>query len=144
MREEAHPAPATVDEAKVGRIESKVLTGFIAALLLLSVAGGITYRMGVSFARSAQWMLHTQQARATLGDLYASISDAEAAQRNYLLTRVTDYRAEFVQGAVDSRGQLDALRGLLREQPDLQADLRSLFVANLVPFDEGYSNQVWT
>ena len=60
------------------RVESKVLLGFIAALGLLYLAGGITYRMGVSFANSAQWVSDTQRVRAALGDLYAAVSDAEA------------------------------------------------------------------
>jgi hypothetical protein len=66
------------------RIELKVLMGFIAALALFGLGGGITYRMGVNFSNSAAWVTHTQMVRRALADLNLSLTEAESAQRRYL------------------------------------------------------------
>ncbi len=104
-------------------VETKVLAGFIAALALLYVAGGITYRMGVNFANSAQWVVDAQQARGALGDLYAAVSDAEAAQRNYLLTDSPEYLQQFDRVADEARARLAALLPLMADQPQQQTRL---------------------
>jgi signal transduction histidine kinase/CheY-like chemotaxis protein len=109
------PAMRDPEPAAVGGIENKVLMGFIAALSLLFLAGGITYRMGVSFANSAQWVSDAQRARAALGDLYAAIADAEGAQRDYLLAGTADYRLEYQRVAADVRARLTALQPMLME-----------------------------
>jgi hypothetical protein len=67
-------------------IESRILAGFIGALLLLFVASGYTYRMSAKFAESAHRVALAQQARAELNRLDGAISTAESVQRNYLLT----------------------------------------------------------
>jgi signal transduction histidine kinase/CheY-like chemotaxis protein/HPt (histidine-containing phosphotransfer) domain-containing protein len=109
-----------------GRLESKVLLGFLAALGLLFLGGGLTYRMGSNFTQSAQSIIHTQQMRAALKELYTAIADAESAQRNYLLIGSPDYRDEFraVSPHVDAR--VDALRGLIAEDSAQLAVLNRL------------------
>jgi len=67
-------------------VEIKILSAFLLAMSLLLFGGTYTYRTTVEFANSVQWVAHTQDARATLATLYASLAGAELAQRDYLLT----------------------------------------------------------
>src|SRR4026209_813663 len=59
-------------------VELKILAGFIGALVLLLIGGGFTYLATDEFAKSAQWVVHTQQVRVNLIRVHATISDAEA------------------------------------------------------------------
>jgi signal transduction histidine kinase/HPt (histidine-containing phosphotransfer) domain-containing protein/ActR/RegA family two-component response regulator len=96
-------------------VETKVLAGFIGAIALLYVAGGFTYRTGAEFADSARWVSHGQQVRAALGRLYATISDAESAQRNYLLTGDPQYKEDY-------RSFVSRLNGHQQDLVELVAD----------------------
>jgi hypothetical protein len=69
-------------------VELKILAGFIGTLVLLSIGGGFTYLATDEFANSAQWVIHTQQVRGNLTRIHAAISDAESAQRDYLITGI--------------------------------------------------------
>ncbi len=109
-----------------GGIETKVLAAFIAALALLYLAGGITYRMGVSFSNSAKWVTYTQDVRAELGQLDGSMSDAETAARNYQLTAEPAFKTDYDQLVSDVDGHLEALRGLLDGDPEQLARLVDL------------------
>jgi CHASE3 domain sensor protein len=108
------------------RVESKVLLGFIAALGLLYLSGGVTYRMGVSFANSAQWVTETQRIRAALGDLYAAVSDAEALERDYLLTGSSDYKLQYERVAAESRARTSAMYAMFEDDPTQLARLQVL------------------
>lgn len=106
-------SPSTIADAEGrARIESKVLVGFLSALVMLCLGGGITYRMCGLFANSAELVSKSEQARTALGALYASIADAENAQRNYLLTGKPEYLIQhrLLAGQVDQH--LKALYGL--------------------------------
>ena len=76
--------------------EAKLLVGFGLAVVLLCVGGGITYRMVVNFASTAQELADSQQRLRGLDQAYEAISDAEAAQRDYLILGDPRYRAEFL------------------------------------------------
>src|SRR5437868_5247407 len=104
-------------------VETKILAGFIGSLVLLFVAGGLTYRTNAEFADTAQWIAHTQQVRAALGDLYATISDAEAAQRDYLLTGNPQHKREYLRLASTLDRQEDAF---VRLVGDNKAQLENL------------------
>jgi hypothetical protein len=51
-------------------VELKVLSGFVLAMCLLLFGGGYTYRAGVEFRNSIEWVAHSQEVRATLADVY--------------------------------------------------------------------------
>jgi signal transduction histidine kinase/CheY-like chemotaxis protein/HPt (histidine-containing phosphotransfer) domain-containing protein len=93
-----------------GRVENKVLVGFILALVLLCLGGGITYRMQHNFEDSAQLLGVAQQYRTQLRALYTSIADAESAQRTYLLIGKLEYRQQFQDLARDTDDQIAQLR----------------------------------
>ncbi len=122
-----------------GHVENKVLLGFLTALALLCVGGGITYRMGVEFASSAQSITRTQEVRAALKDLYIAIADAESAQRNYLLIGSQEYRTEYQLRAAKVALKVAALQQLLVNEPTQAARLRDLteFIAERMQLLDG-------
>jgi signal transduction histidine kinase/CheY-like chemotaxis protein/HPt (histidine-containing phosphotransfer) domain-containing protein len=148
----ARTDPSDTGATEHGGVETKVLFGFVAALALLYLAGGITYRMGVNFADSARWVTYTQDVRAQLGELYGSISNAESAQRNYLLTGVTEYRLEYMGLAPEVDERVIALNQLLRDDPQqlvrlgvLHASIAarmSALTQNVETFEESGSDAV--
>ena len=99
------------------RIEAMVLTGFVPAMLVLVVGGGYTYQSGVKYAESTQSIVHSQRVRAQLGELYAAISDAETAQRDYILTDRPKFTAEFHHDVNRARASVEALAPLLQDNP---------------------------
>ncbi len=124
---------AAAEAVKRGGVEKKVLAAFIAALLLLYLAGGITYRMGVSFANSAQWVTGTQQVRAALGELRASISDAESAQRNHQLTGLPQDQREYTRLVSEVERHVAQLHRLLAADEAQLARLSEVERALTVP-----------
>jgi PAS domain S-box-containing protein len=78
-------------------VEIKILSAFLLAMSLLLFGGTYTYRTSVEFANSVQWVAHTQDVRATLATLYASLAGAELAQRDYLLTTQHAQLDEYVR-----------------------------------------------
>src|SRR5450830_445274 len=103
--------------------ELKVLLGFVGAVMLILIGGGLTYRSSVSFAESSKMVAHAQEVRAVLSDLYSSIADAESAQRGYLLTGETSQRARYIQLTEKVPAQQDTLAKLVSDNP---AQLRNL------------------
>ncbi len=107
-------------------VELKVLAGFISAFALLLVMGAYTYRAGASYANSAQWISHTQQVRAGLSRLYASIVDVESAQRNYLLTGQAAHKAEYQRFIAELNTAKSKLAQLTADNPVQMENLAAL------------------
>ncbi len=98
-------------------VEFKILAGFIGALLLLLVGGGFTYRAVAEFAESSQWVVHSQQVRAALGRVYATMSHAESEQRDYLITGVPQLLDSYADLTVKVRSQEEVLARLVADNP---------------------------
>jgi signal transduction histidine kinase/ActR/RegA family two-component response regulator len=97
----------------LARVEARIVGGFIGALLLLLVGGGYTYRHNVEFAEDLKWVVHTQEVRAALGDLYATIADSASAQRDYILTGEKVHRDNFARLSAATNKQLKMLERLV-------------------------------
>ena len=98
-------------------VEIKILAGFIGALLLLLAGGGFTYRATAEFADSSQWVIHSQQVRAVLRQIYAMIADAESAQRNYLITGIPPQLARYEDLIIKVHDQEEGLARLVADNP---------------------------
>lgn len=107
-------------------VEFKVLAGFISTFVLLILMGGYTYKAGVAYAESAQWVNHTQQVRARLSHLYGSISNAESAQRNYLLTDKEVYKDEYRRFVTEINIDKNNLAWLVVDNPVQTKNLAEL------------------
>ena len=95
------------------RVEAKILAGFIAALLLLLLGGGYTYRASVQYADAMQEIARAQHVRAALSTLYATITDAGVAHGNYLITGDLKQRETFARRMVEADRQEERIQGLL-------------------------------
>ena len=107
-------------------IEGKLLGGFLAVFLAVVVGGGYTYQSGARFASAMNWLFHTQTVRATLQQLYASLSYAEVSRSNYLLTNNTRYRSAYAEGVAETRDGLDQLAKLIVDNPGQVATFAEL------------------
>ena len=101
-------------------VEFKVAAGFVGAFLLLIVGGGITYRTSAESAQSTQRVARSQEVRTQLGELYAAVSDAESAQREYLLTGAPHSKDEGALFAAQARRHAPVLAGLMADNPSQQ------------------------
>ena len=59
---------------------------------------------------SGRWVIHTREVLNALDELVASVRDAEAAQRGYLLTGDESYLHRLERAGAEADGRLDARR----------------------------------
>lgn len=107
-------------------LERKVLLAFIGTLLLFIFSGGLTYRSSASFAESAKMVARTQEVRNMLNTVYGNISDAESAQRNYLLIGDKRQRALYIQMSEVVSAKLESLAQLVSDNPGQMNNLATL------------------
>jgi signal transduction histidine kinase/CheY-like chemotaxis protein/HPt (histidine-containing phosphotransfer) domain-containing protein len=108
------------------RIEAEILLGFIAALVLLAIAGGFAYRANARLADSAEAIAKAEQVQTALGHLYSALTDAEAKQRNYVITGMPEQLAAY--GAMVGRlaSQQQHVAALFAGQPSQTKNLSEL------------------
>ncbi len=108
-------------EAKDGggfaSVEIKILAGFVASMSLLLVGGSYVYRSDVRIADSLAWISHTQEVRASLAALDGSLTGAEVALRDYVITADYRQRDEYRRLVEDVRRDLQKLRLLTAGNP---------------------------
>lgn len=109
--------PTRQNSVPLSPVERKVLAGFVLAVVLLLVTGGLTYRAMVAAAESAGMVAHTQQVRASLSRLHAATSDAEAQQRNYLLSGLPQLHRAFEDRIAETARQITLLARLVADNP---------------------------
>lgn len=118
LRESLHTSIQTHFRIQFKTVEMKVLLGFIGALGLVLFGGSLTYRASVAFSESARLVARTQEVRAALNDLYGSLSDAESAQRAYVLTGNLSQREHYARLTEQVPNQVEAVGYLLADSPD--------------------------
>ena len=107
-------------------IEIKIAAALASAMLVLILGGGITYRASASFANSAREVAHTQEVRARLSQLYATVSDAEGAQVSYLQTGEREYADQLLLLAGNVRQRIDELALLVSDNPEQRRGMELL------------------
>ncbi len=128
------------NRAVLSAVEIKVLSGFVLAMCLLLFGGGYTYRAGVEFRNSVEWVAHTQEVRATLADVYGSLAGADLAQRGFFLTADQAQWNEYLRLAGAVKERIEELSGLVSDNPaQVQnlADLKSAVAARLSEMSSG-------
>jgi len=98
----------------------KAQTAFTAAVLLLFVSGLVVYFTIVRLHKSEQWVVHSYEVRAMLGDIDSALAGAGRARSAYVATGAANYIDEFELAARDSAQELQYLRGLTRDNPEQQ------------------------
>ena len=107
-------------------MEAKILAGFLVSMVLLTVAGGFTYKATTVFTSSAELVAHTQQVRAALGRLYGDVSDAGLAQRNYLITGQPGQLAQYQGLAGKIKRQIRQIENLVSDNAEQLQNLQPL------------------
>ena len=107
-------------------VETRILAGFSAAFLLLIMVGGYTFRSATEYAVSTEWVEHAQAVRAELGQLYSTASDAESAQRSYLLTGKPSYKDAYKHFATDVDVDKQNLARLIGDNQEQMKNLAKL------------------
>jgi PAS domain S-box-containing protein len=128
------------NRAVLSAVEIKVLSGFVLAMCLLLFGGGYTYRADVEFRNSVEWVVHTQEVRAGLADVYGSLAGADLAQRGYLLTADQAQWNEYLRLAAAVKERMNDLPALVGDNPaQLQnlAALKSAVAARLNEMSSG-------
>jgi PAS domain S-box-containing protein len=131
----ALPPAARTDAGGSTRVETKILGGFVLAVLTIIVGGGFTYRSVAQFAAASSWVSHTHEVRLELVRLYSEIAKAESAQRNYVLAGAPTLRDEFDLRVREVRRRAEAVTALVGDNPEqltLSEDLRRLAEARIV------------
>lgn len=107
-------------------MEGKIFTGFAASFLLLAIGAGATYKATTVFSSSTQRVAQSQQVRAALGQLYADMSDAGLAQRNYLITGRAEQLDEYKHQLAKIASHSEQLRSLVSDHAPQMENLAPL------------------
>ncbi len=120
-------------------IKIEVIGSFIVTLALLLIVGRFLYWSIGALTESAKWVSHTQEVRANMNNLYSTVSDAESAQRNYLLTGRQQYKKALRRLSSEIDIELLALKQLVADNPSqLQTleRLRALIAERVASLDQ--------
>ncbi|HXW91200.1 MAG TPA: PAS domain S-box protein [Terriglobales bacterium] len=91
---------------------------FLLAIALLAFCGFATYLSFSYFRSGERWVTHTQEVRAVLGDLEATVSAAGRMRMSYLITGDDSDRNEYPAAAARVRERMRELRALASDNRD--------------------------
>jgi signal transduction histidine kinase len=126
---------AGTDSSLVGKLKQRphfIWLGF--AFLLLLLQTGLSLQVWTIYADREQRTIHTHLVLEKLGLVFSTMTDAEAAQRGYLLTGIDAYLEPYDQSLKEIPVQLEELQKLTADNPRQQSNegkLRSLVVDRL-------------
>ncbi len=83
-------------------VENKIAIGMAISLLVFAGIGFLSYRTTTHLVADQNWVTHTYQVIGTLESGQAILTDAETAQRAYLLTG----DEQFLQDSKKSQGMI--------------------------------------
>jgi len=111
-----------------GSSHSKVQGSFAFALICLAAVAAVSYWSVARLTDNVGWAEHTHQVLESLEQFLSSTTDAETAERGYVITEDPGYVAHYRQ-AVESAGALRRrLAGLTADNPAQEQRLQSLGV----------------
>lgn len=108
------------------QVEIKILTGFISALILLIIGGGLTYQSGVNYSRADTWVKHTHEVRAEIAQLHSTISDIQAAYLTRLLLQQKQYDDVYANYLTEAKTRTDDLALLVADNPQQIENVNTL------------------
>ena len=123
----------------------KVQLAFGAAILVLLVAGAISYRSLVVSSESDQWVQHTHEVLETLQDLRLAIESIESSCRGFVLTGKESYLESYRASILSAEQDEATLRNLTVDNPEQQSYLPALenLVAQKIHFEETVRSVRW-
>ena len=107
-------------------LRAPVTIATIVSLLVLSIALSVLARGIQSQSSAWQWLVHTREVLEHVQAVLTLTSEAEAAQRGYLLSGNDSFVAGYRRARDAILPEVVALRALTRDNPGQQAALRDL------------------
>lgn len=101
----------------------RLLAGVVAALVATFAVLAVVF---IGYDNSVQWVTHTHSVRTGVADVLQGVSDAESAQRAYLLTHDERYVAVQQESRAYALRRLSDLRVLTSDNPDQQRRVSQL------------------
>jgi two-component sensor histidine kinase len=101
----------------------RLLTGTVAALFVaFAVLGGVF----LWYDNASRWVVHTHQVRSGIADVLQSLTDAESAQRGYVLTGDRHFTTEVETAKAHARTTLQAVDKMTADNPAQQTRISAL------------------
>ena len=108
------------------KISTQIAAGFTLGLAVFTIIGIISYRGTEQLISTARQEKHTYQVLGELEEILSLIKDAETGQRGYLLTSESSYLDPYNQARTAIGQRIEALRRLVRDNPNQQSYLQTL------------------
>ncbi|MGA7937199.1 MAG: response regulator [Kovacikia sp.] len=108
------------------RIGTKIGAGFAFGVVISAAIGLVIYQSATQTVEAARWETHTYEVLTDLETLMYNLKDAEAGQRNYLITGNEQYleSLQVLNQLLDQK--LAGLRQLTRDNPRQQQHLNQI------------------
>jgi len=106
--------------------QAKARAVYLSAMVLLCLCGVATYFSFSYFARSERWMSHTQEVRATVGDLEADLNTAARERASYLISGGDSDLADYHGALSQVTAKMIRLRELTQDNPTQVANCEQL------------------
>jgi PAS domain S-box-containing protein len=103
--------------------ELKIQAGFIFTLLCLAATGFIAWTSQIHSSEQAEWSRHTQKVIADLRQLLSTVTEAETAQRGYIITGDKNFLKSFGEARERVAPELSDLRQLTKDNAGQQHQL---------------------
>jgi len=107
-------------------VENKMVLGFAISLLALAGLGWLSYRTTTNLVTTEKWVAHTHEVIAALEAGRAILTDAETAQRGYLLTGEDQFLQDSQNAQTEVKDWLGQFHRLIADNPEQQQRLAKL------------------
>src|ERR1700722_18783721 len=108
------------------KIGTRILAGYVVALLVMGVIGIVAYRATSELVDSADWVTHTHQVKETVSEILFTLTDADTGQRGYLLTGEERYLAPYQAAVKLIDQQVQHFQELTSDNPNQQRRVPTL------------------
>ncbi len=104
-----------------------IQAGFVALALLIAVSSWVSLHQTSVLNTSQTWVAHSQMVLAQLRDLHATVLEAQAGARGFVITRESTYAEQYERARSNLGGSVDALERMVEDnaaQHESLAELR--------------------
>lgn len=101
-------------------VDKRLIAGLGFVLAIVASVGFVSYRTTTGLVDSAEWVEHTHQVLFGIDGFLLQLNEAEAEQRNYLITADEAYIEQYQTAAGAVEQNLKQLRNLTRDNPAQQ------------------------
>lgn len=108
------------------KIGTRILAGYLLALAIFAVVGGVIYHSLVELVNDNDWVTHTHKVKEALANILLSMVNAETGQRGYLITGEEQYLATYEAGVRTVDTYFQEVRQLTMDNPRQQRRLDEL------------------